>query len=110
MADHIEASSGNVYADMGRSDASEMLLKAQLAAKITDIIRDNHFTQMQAAELLGIPQSKLSDLMRGKFRGISELKMLECLLRLGRSVEIVVGKAGSAPSVPNPAPTVVFAG
>jgi len=31
-------------------------------------------------------------MLRGQFRGISEAKMLECLNRLGRDVEIVVGK------------------
>jgi predicted XRE-type DNA-binding protein len=45
---------------------------------------------LQAAELLGIPQPKLSGLLRGQFRGISESKMLECLTRLGRDIEIVV--------------------
>jgi hypothetical protein len=31
-------------------------------------------------------------MLRGQFRGISEAKMLECLNRLGRDVEIVVHK------------------
>jgi hypothetical protein len=29
-------------------------------------------------------------MLRGRFRGISETKMLQCLNRLGRDVEIVV--------------------
>ncbi len=35
----IETSSGNVYADMERQDAEEMLVKASLAAKIGEIIK-----------------------------------------------------------------------
>jgi hypothetical protein len=35
----------------------------------------------------------LSGLLRGQFRGVSEAKMIECLNRLGRDVEIVVRKA-----------------
>ena len=50
-------------------------------------------TQMQAAELLGISQPKLSNMLRGRFLGISETKMIECLTRLGRNVEIVVKTA-----------------
>ena len=46
----------------------------------------------QASEILGIPQPKLSGMLRGQFRGISEVKMLECMNRLGRDVEIVVRK------------------
>ena len=88
---NIEMSSGNVYADIGVPDAEEMLLKAQLASRIADMIQSKALTQTQAAELLGIPQPKLSLMLRGQFRGISEAKMLECLARLGRDVQIVIG-------------------
>lgn len=89
----IEHGSTNVYADLGMADAEEMLVKAQLATKIGDILRQRKLTQVQAAELLGITQPKLSGLLRGQFRGISEAKMLECLTRLGRDIEIVVKPA-----------------
>lgn len=89
----IQRGSNNVYADLGMPDAEEMLIKAQLATKIGDIVRQRKLTQVQAAELLGITQPKLSGLLRGQFRGISETKMLECLTRLGRDVEIVVKAA-----------------
>ena len=86
----IERGSTNVYADLGLDNADEMLVKAQLATKIGDIIKRRKLTQMQAAELLGISQPKLSGLLRGQFRGISESKMLECLTRLGHDIQIVV--------------------
>ncbi|MDX8385406.1 MAG: helix-turn-helix transcriptional regulator [Gallionella sp.] len=89
----VERGSSNVYADLGLADTEEMLVKAQLATKIGDIIKQRKLTQVQAAELLGITQPKLSGLLRGLFRGISEAKMLECLTRLGRDVEIVVKSA-----------------
>jgi predicted XRE-type DNA-binding protein len=47
----------------------------------------------QAAQLLATPQPKVSLLLRGQFRGISEAKMLECLARLGRDIDIVVKPA-----------------
>ena len=89
----IEKSSGNVFADLGLPDAEEMLVKARLAAKIGEIIKHRHLTQQQASEILGMPQSKISNMLRGNFRGISEAKMLECLNLLGRDIEIVVKKA-----------------
>ena len=89
----IEESSGNVYADLQTPDAEAVYVKAQLASKIGDIVRHRHLTQQQAAEILGITQPKLSGLLRGQFRGVSEAKMIECLNRLGRDVEIVVRKA-----------------
>jgi len=90
---NIERGSTNVYADLGLPDAEEMLVKAQLASKIGDIIKRRKLTQAQAAVLLGITQPKLSGMLRGQFRGISETKMLECLTRLGRDIEIVVKTA-----------------
>ncbi len=86
----IETGSANVYADLGLPDAEEMLIKAQLATKIAEIIEAKHWSQTQAAEVLGIPQPKLSHLLRGQFRGISEAKMMECLTRLGRDIQIVI--------------------
>ena len=87
----IEKSSGNVYADLETPDADEMRVKAQLAGKIAEIIQARRWTQQRASEVLGISQPKLSLLLRGQFRGISEAKMLELLARLGRNVQIVVG-------------------
>ena len=89
----IEKSSGNVYADLGLADAQEMLVKAKLASKIGEIIQHQNLTQQQAAQLLAMPQPKVSLLLRGQFRGISEAKMLECLARLGRDIDIVVKPA-----------------
>lgn len=89
----IEKGSGNVYADLGNADANEMLVKAQLATKIGEIIKSRRWSQQQAAEVLGMTQPKLSKMLRGQFRGISEAKILDCLTRLGRDVQIVVGPA-----------------
>ncbi len=89
----VERGSTNVYADLGFDDADEMLVKAQLATKIGEIVSQRQLTQTQAADLLGISQPKLSNMLRGQFRGISETKMIECLTRLGRNVEIVVKAA-----------------
>ena len=89
----IEQGSGNVYADLGMADAQEMLVKAKLASRIGEIIQHQNLTQQQAADLLAMPQPKVSMLLRGQFRGISEAKMLECLARLGRDIDIVVKPA-----------------
>jgi predicted XRE-type DNA-binding protein len=89
----VEQGSGNVYADLGMPNAEEMLVKARLAAKISEIIKHRHLTQIEAANIVGLPQPKLSGMLRGQFRGISESKMLDCLNKLGRDVQIVVKKA-----------------
>jgi predicted XRE-type DNA-binding protein len=81
---------GNVYADLGYGNADEMVIKAQLVTKIAEIIKRKGLTQTEAAALLGMPQPKLSNLLRGQFRGVSERRLMDCLTRLGRDVQIVV--------------------
>jgi len=87
----IPETSRNVYEQLGFLDAKEMLIKAQLVSQIAEILRERGWSQQQAAKVLGLTQPKLSKMLRGQFRGISEMKMMDCLLRLGRAVKIVVG-------------------
>lgn len=110
VAASSEQGTRNVYLDLGTSDPESMLVKAQLVSKISEILAGRHYTQARAAELLGIPQPKLSRILRGQFRGVSERRLMDCLTRLGRDVDIVVhgarrdGNAGTRGSV-----SVVFA-
>lgn len=89
----MQEGSGNVYADLGFADASSMLVKAHLASKIATIIKRRKLTQIQAAGLFDMPQPKISAMLRGHFRGISEEKMMRCLVSLGQNVQIVVKPA-----------------
>jgi predicted XRE-type DNA-binding protein len=84
------AKRSSAYHELGFPDADQMLVKAQLAVKIGAIVRERGWSQQEAAKVLGMTQPKLSRLLRGQFRGISEMKMMECLVRLGRGVKIVV--------------------
>jgi predicted XRE-type DNA-binding protein len=86
----VEKSSGNVYADLGYAESEDMLVKARIVSKIAEIIDQRRLTQEQAAEILRLTQPKISRLLRGQFRGISERRLLRCLTRLGRDVQIVV--------------------
>jgi predicted XRE-type DNA-binding protein len=88
------AKSTNAYEHLGFPDAEEMLVKANLVIKIAEILRG--WSQQQSAKVLGLTQPKLSKMLRGQFRGISEMKMMDCLVRLGRAVKIVVGPARKA--------------
>jgi predicted XRE-type DNA-binding protein len=83
----------SVYEDLKYANADEMLIKARLVAEIADQVKLRRLTQAEASELLGFSQPKLSNLLRGQFRGVSEKKLMECLTRLGRDIEIVVRPA-----------------
>jgi len=83
-------SSGNVFADLGVDAPEEALAKAELTAKISQIITAKGLTQIAAAKLLGIDQPKVSALLRGKLTGFSTERLIRFLNTLGRDVEIVV--------------------
>ncbi len=89
----FEKGSTNVYADLGFPDAEEMFRKAQLTSEIDKIIKTRRWSRRKAAEVVGIPQPELSAMLRGHFRGIGEMKLLDCLARLGRDIQITVGPA-----------------
>ena len=89
----VHAGSKNVYADLGSKDAAEMIVKAQLAHKINTLIKRKHLTRIEAAALFGMSQAKISGMLRGQFRGISEDRMMRCLIALGQNVEIVIKPA-----------------
>lgn len=82
----------NVFADLGLPDAEELLVKAKLTHRISRIIKDRGLTQSEAAAIIGLPQPKLSNMLRGRFHGISEDKMMRCLAALGHDVTITVSR------------------
>lgn len=91
-------SSGNVFADLGLDAPEEELAKAELTAKIAEIIEAKGLTQAVAARLLGVDQPKVSALLRGKLTGFSTERLIRFLNALGRDVEIVVkGRARRDP-------------
>ncbi|MGX9687037.1 helix-turn-helix domain-containing protein [Deinococcus wulumuqiensis] len=95
---NITKSSGNVFADMGLENPQEQLLKARLASLVQDGIEDADWTQAQAAEVLGVKQPDVSNLMRGRLDGFSVERLLNLLTRLGCEVTITVGKQDKSAS------------
>ena len=86
----VEESSGNVFADLGLANADELLAKAKLAMRISGIIEERKLTQVEAAEIFGIDQPRVSDLARGKLRRFTTDRLFRFLNALGQDVEIVV--------------------
>ena len=86
----IETGSGNVFADLGLADAEKLKIKSGLVIEITRAVRRLGLTQEEAGRRMGIPQPKVSGMMRGDFANLSERKLMECLNRLGYDIEIKV--------------------
>ena len=84
----VEAGTGNVFADLGYADAKERTLKVELALEVNRLLRQRKLTQARAAELLGIVQPHVSDLVRYRLNRFSVERLMDFLTRLGRDVEI----------------------
>ena len=86
----VERSSGNVFKDIGLGQSDELLVKSEIAARITVIIEKRGLTQARAAEILRIDQPSVSDLVRGRLRGFSSDRLFRFLNALGQDVRIVI--------------------
>lgn len=95
----IQVSSGNIFADLGMPNSDEMLMKAELVRQINEIITERKLNQVQAAEVLGIDQPKVSALMRGKLTGFSTERLFRFLNALGCDVQIVVKPKLKSPAI-----------
>jgi predicted XRE-type DNA-binding protein len=78
----IDEGSTNVYADLGYANASEMLRKSSLAAEISRSINAGRLNHDDAARLLGVENADLARVLRGQFRKVNELLMVNLVARL----------------------------
>jgi predicted XRE-type DNA-binding protein len=86
----IEIGSGNVFADLNLPNAEKLKIKSGLVIEITRALRRLGLTQADAGRRMGIPQPKVSAMLRGDFTNLSERKLMACLNRLGYDIEIKV--------------------
>jgi predicted XRE-type DNA-binding protein len=86
----VHGGSGNVFADLGLSDAEERLAKAELAHRICSLIKSKKLTQTQAARRLGVDQPKVSALVRGRLEQFSTERLFRFFNRLDQDVLIVI--------------------
>jgi predicted XRE-type DNA-binding protein len=77
MSETIVESSGNVFIDLGYSpdEAAILQMRADLMAGLRKFIKAKKLTQAKASEILGVSQSRVSDLNTGKWERFS-LEML----------------------------------
>lgn len=88
----VHESSGNVFEDMGSRAAEERLAKAELARAIRKELKARGLKQIEAADLLGITQPDISDLVRGKLGRFSMERLERFLNALDMDIRIQVGK------------------
>ena len=78
----FEKSSGNVFEDLGLTDAEELFLRATLGFKVFQTIENRKLTQAEAAKILGVKQPEISRLKKGEFNHYSVERLMTFLNRL----------------------------
>jgi predicted XRE-type DNA-binding protein len=86
----INESSGNVFSDLGfvPGEAAILQMRANLMSDLRMRIAASGMTQTEAAHQLGIAQSRVSDLMRGKWEKFSLEMLITLEARLGRQMQL----------------------
>ncbi|MEK7703254.1 MAG: XRE family transcriptional regulator [Nitrospirota bacterium] len=90
MKERVIESSGNVFADIGfdLAEASILQMRSKLMNDLRGYIESNRLTQIEAAKRLGIAQSRVSDLSRGKWEKFSLEMLIALETRIGRKVSL----------------------
>ena len=88
----IEKGRANVFADLGfgEDEAHNLALRSALMLQVEKIVRDRGLTQQQAADLFGITQPRLNQLLKGKIGEFSLDALVNMLARAGMRVEMKV--------------------
>ena len=84
-------STGNVFRDLGFSpeDAEHLKVRSDLMINLRKAISARRLNQAEAANLLGVTQPRVSDLMRGRIDLFSTDTLIDMLARLGIRVKLL---------------------
>jgi predicted XRE-type DNA-binding protein len=88
----ITVSSGNVFADLGfdNAEAQVLAMRADLMIALEKQMKAQGLTQTAAAKVLGVSQSRVSDIVRGKAENFSLDMLVTFAARLGKPARIVL--------------------
>jgi len=95
MSTKIRRSSGNVFRDLGFSgeESRNLKMRSDLMIRLSLLIEARGLTQAQAADLFGVTQPRISDLVRGKIGRFSVDTLIAMLGHAGVRVQIVLGRS-----------------
>ena len=88
----FEEGSGNVFLDLGfpEHEAINIVARLKLMMQIESIIKEQGWTQQEAARILGIRPSRVSELTTSRLEKFTVDMLMRLLDRLGRRVEFTV--------------------
>ena len=92
MKKDITESSGNVFTDLGYSpdEAAILQMRADLMADLRKLIKTKKITQTEAAKIFGVSQSRVSDLITGKWEKFSLEMLITLATKAGKHVTLKI--------------------
>lgn len=86
---------GSIFDDLGftNEQAENLKIRAKLMQELTQIIQSSYSTQSEAAKNLGVTQSRVSDLKRGKIQKFTIDNLVNMLSKSGYSIELTTRAA-----------------
>lgn len=94
-----EVTEGNIFEDLCLDQPEEMLARSKLLTEVCKLIKSSKRTQKEIAAELGITQSKVSLLMKGRLSAFSTETLMHYLSLLGCDVHIRVQKPRSKSAI-----------
>ena len=86
----VTRGTGNVFADLGFSDAAERQARLRLAYSVNRVLEARKLSEADAANVLGITQPRVSALRHYKLASFSMERLINLLTALDQDVEIVI--------------------
>ena len=92
MATKVQRSSGNVFRDVGfpPEEAENLRLRSELMVQVRRILEGRKLTQAAGAQLFGVTQPRISDLVRGRIELFSIDGLVNMLAHAGVQVTLTV--------------------
>jgi Uncharacterized conserved small protein len=94
MTTKIRRSKGNVFRDLGfdAAESENLRLRSDLMIELSKLIQSRRLTQAKAADMFGVSQPRVSDLVRGRIDRFSVDTLVAMLGHAGLRVRLVVGR------------------
>ncbi|NMC87959.1 MAG: XRE family transcriptional regulator [Candidatus Moranbacteria bacterium] len=92
MKENINESSGNVFVDLGYppEEAAILQMRSDLMADLRKFIKTKKLTQNDAAKILGVSQSRVSDLITGKWEKFNLEMLITLATKAGKHVTLKI--------------------
>lgn len=89
---HVTLAGGNVFADLGfpAAEAENLKIRSFLMGELHSLITARRLTQVVAAEIFGISQPRVSDLVRGKIGLFTIDSLVNMLTHAGVGIRVTL--------------------